>query len=460
MSWIPIVSQVKSLVQAISGDLEGARLTQQEFADTCPVVSQVTSAVHWAKGDPKKARDTQKKFGKAMSSVADSIPVVGHAKGVIHYAVGDKEGGGNAMKAASRTTATVIGGGAGFLIGGPAGAYFGGVGGGQAHDAIATAVQSTIDGKLTCEGSWKSAQDVIHGDERGQRSGAAFDLAMTLTFDAFSGRAAGEAVRASKLPVRKDGKLDMRYKVNREAAGCPKGFKVNGEPDMRFSDASRNGTLKAKPVAVPSRAKLVGERVAKTQVQEQAKNLATLLRVAPQFLEEVIARTGEGCDIGVMTKTQVTAARACAMSYDDRKIRRNLDGYDYVLRSSTDEIGVWRHREKKLLLVAFRGSHTIRDFVVEDVAIVILQEDSCVRFASAEFMIGLLRDHPNHEVLFTGHSLGGRIAIRTAMRHPKRVAGIITFNEGCASRRVKLEEKLWSKLEVCRVPGDGVSANW
>ena len=57
MDWIPIVSQVTSLAQAIRGDEEGALQTQMAFLNT-------------------------------ISGVADSIPVVGHVKGAIHYVCG------------------------------------------------------------------------------------------------------------------------------------------------------------------------------------------------------------------------------------------------------------------------------------------------------------------------------------------------------------------------------------
>ena len=58
------------------------------------------------------------------------VPIVGHIKGGIHYACGDKDGGDNAMKAASRTIG-VVGGGAVGILGGPAGMIAGGVAGGN-----------------------------------------------------------------------------------------------------------------------------------------------------------------------------------------------------------------------------------------------------------------------------------------------------------------------------------------
>ncbi|KAG5456688.1 MAG: hypothetical protein BJ554DRAFT_3498 [Olpidium bornovanus] len=61
---IPVVSQVKSLVQSISGDAEGALRTQEDFVQFCPVISQVTSAVHAAHGNHERAAQVQAAFGK------------------------------------------------------------------------------------------------------------------------------------------------------------------------------------------------------------------------------------------------------------------------------------------------------------------------------------------------------------------------------------------------------------
>ena len=43
---VPVVSQVKSLVQVIQGDEEAARKTQEEFIRTAPVAAQINSLVH------------------------------------------------------------------------------------------------------------------------------------------------------------------------------------------------------------------------------------------------------------------------------------------------------------------------------------------------------------------------------------------------------------------------------
>lgn len=49
---IPVISQVKSAVQAIAGDTAGAKKTQENFLNGCPVVSQVKSLVQVIGHDP------------------------------------------------------------------------------------------------------------------------------------------------------------------------------------------------------------------------------------------------------------------------------------------------------------------------------------------------------------------------------------------------------------------------
>ena len=144
MDAIPILSQLKSLVQVIGGDEEGARKTQQNFSRQMPVVSQMRSLVEVSMGDAEAALETQRQFGQGMNDLADAIPGVGHVKGGIHYAVGDTEGGDRAMKSSSHTLGVMGGGVAGFVVGGPVGAIAGGVAGGAAMDTVTTVVDSNV----------------------------------------------------------------------------------------------------------------------------------------------------------------------------------------------------------------------------------------------------------------------------------------------------------------------------
>lgn len=103
MNSIPIVTQLKSAVLALSGDMEGARSTQIEFAQTCLFISQITSLVYSIKGNNQEARNVQKRFLRNAGNMVNGIPVVGHMKGAVHYSLGDKNGGHQAMKDASRS---------------------------------------------------------------------------------------------------------------------------------------------------------------------------------------------------------------------------------------------------------------------------------------------------------------------------------------------------------------------
>lgn len=40
---IPVVSQIKSFVQWLFGDTDGAKKTQEDFVQECPIISQVTN---------------------------------------------------------------------------------------------------------------------------------------------------------------------------------------------------------------------------------------------------------------------------------------------------------------------------------------------------------------------------------------------------------------------------------
>ena len=125
-----------------------------------------------------------------LSGVADGLPLVGHIKGGIHYAVGDKEGGEQAMKAASRTTGVIGGGVGGFFVGGPVGAVAGGVSGGVAMDGITTGIESAIEGEYKPNGILKGIDDSINA-KGGKKAGHIFDTVLIPAGDALVGYGVG-----------------------------------------------------------------------------------------------------------------------------------------------------------------------------------------------------------------------------------------------------------------------------
>ncbi len=85
---IPVVSQVKSAVQAIAGDTEGAKQTQEDFSKQTPVVSQVRSAVEAISGNTEAAKKTQEEF---YNETVKKTPVVSQAVSAGYAIAGDPE---------------------------------------------------------------------------------------------------------------------------------------------------------------------------------------------------------------------------------------------------------------------------------------------------------------------------------------------------------------------------------
>ncbi|CDW74392.1 UNKNOWN [Stylonychia lemnae] len=139
---IPVISQLKSLVEVCCGNTVGARRTQINFSNQCIVVSQVKSLVQSLGGDNVGARQTQEIYlnnaVQTINGIANGTPGVGHLKGSLHYIRGEKEAGDQAMKSASRTIGVIGGGVSGMIIGGPIGAVAGGIAGGAVMDGITT----------------------------------------------------------------------------------------------------------------------------------------------------------------------------------------------------------------------------------------------------------------------------------------------------------------------------------
>ncbi|CAG7678979.1 unnamed protein product [Allacma fusca] len=196
---VPVVSQMKSLVQYIGGDSAAALSTQQNFAynNTFPVISQIASAGYAIGGDLGRAKNLQEKFAKDMESVIDSIPVAGHIKGSVHFAMGDNEKGENAMKSASRSTGVVLGGVGGFAAGGPVGAVAGGIAGGAAVDGIITGSEILAHGPTARPYGYIAAGHDIAQAIQGKKNittEQGFDMAMVPISDGLGGYSAGRFI--------------------------------------------------------------------------------------------------------------------------------------------------------------------------------------------------------------------------------------------------------------------------
>ncbi|KAJ3126561.1 hypothetical protein HK098_007390 [Nowakowskiella sp. JEL0407] len=100
----PIISQVKSLVHAIQGDMESARKTQDDFSKQCIGVSQCRSIVESAMGNNEAALQTQKEF--IAENGVESIPVLSQIVSVAKVIGGDTEG---ALKTQDTFSKTCVG---------------------------------------------------------------------------------------------------------------------------------------------------------------------------------------------------------------------------------------------------------------------------------------------------------------------------------------------------------------
>lgn len=102
---------------------------------------QVKSAVQIVSGDREGARETQRRFlHEFVEPVADNTPGVGHLRGGLHLLAGDRERGAVILRRATSATAGVVGG----LLGGLTGA----VAGVAASDVAFTGVNSVRSGKF------------------------------------------------------------------------------------------------------------------------------------------------------------------------------------------------------------------------------------------------------------------------------------------------------------------------
>ncbi|KAG4068124.1 hypothetical protein HA402_001549 [Bradysia odoriphaga] len=179
--WIPGIAQLKSTVQLLTGDTEGAARTQQNFIRECPVVSQVTSVVQLASGDKKGAKETQKRCLGTINNVANGLPVVGHVKGVIHHAVGDHEGGNQALNAATRTTVVLGAGAAAAVATGGLAAIPAGIAAGSTYDTVDSVISDKPKGIVSA----------ICNVKDNPNGGNFFDAGIAIVGDGMTGYAGG-----------------------------------------------------------------------------------------------------------------------------------------------------------------------------------------------------------------------------------------------------------------------------
>ncbi|KAJ5116800.1 hypothetical protein N7456_001148 [Penicillium angulare] len=178
MTTFPFISQLKSAFQAVTGDLDGAKKTQESFLEA------------W--------RDHPL---ETVGDIADGIPVVGHIKGVVHFAMGDTEAGIRAEEGATRTLAVVAAGALVAASGGTAAPILAGVVAGLAADGVLTGIESARHGgKFDPQGMISVGSNVVKDIQRGENpSGDIFDGIAIVAGDGLVGSSAVKAPTASAL---------------------------------------------------------------------------------------------------------------------------------------------------------------------------------------------------------------------------------------------------------------------
>ena len=95
---VPIISQIKSLVQVINGDLEGAKETQKKFLRTNPFSSPWVQVHYRAKGNEDEALKVAEEFANSTLESADGMSFVDHVVGLGFLINGDHERGETVLK--------------------------------------------------------------------------------------------------------------------------------------------------------------------------------------------------------------------------------------------------------------------------------------------------------------------------------------------------------------------------
>lgn len=217
---VPGVAQLKSMVQLLVGDADGALKTQTNFLNNGLITSQARTVYFFVTGDPSKAGDIQLTFLGNLECVVDGVPGVGHVKGIYHLLNDETERGLRSIKSSTSSVGTVVG----AIGGGPLGA----VGGHVVADLLISGVDKLVRGNNSePHGIVEYVENFSHVD-----SGGHFDVIAGLAVDAAGAKAAkGKKIRYQRLrdnanPV--DGELSA---AEAAAAAAASGDSVRGSLD-------------------------------------------------------------------------------------------------------------------------------------------------------------------------------------------------------------------------------------
>jgi len=202
---VPLISQLKSGIQLVTGDKEGATETLKHYLNEGIGPAQARSAYFLVTGNSEKALEIQKTFLNNMEVLLDGAPVIGHIKGVIHLIKGDEKHGWEAIKSATSTTGSAIGG----VLGGPLGVILG-------HtftDAAISGVDAAINGNNSQP--FGLVEYVSHIGELS--AGDHFDMIAGLVMDGTTGKFAKNKKSGSKPKAPVGENLDLLHERLKES---------------------------------------------------------------------------------------------------------------------------------------------------------------------------------------------------------------------------------------------------
>ena len=137
--WIPVVSQLRSVLEFIGQDSIGATSTHHQFLKRCPVVSQAAAGIG-LKGANSTIAMANSETLRVFSDLMDAVPIIGHLKSTVHLIKNDSEAALVSFLSSTRSATVIAGGYLGKQLGGIPGAMGAGICTGLGFDLFGTTV--------------------------------------------------------------------------------------------------------------------------------------------------------------------------------------------------------------------------------------------------------------------------------------------------------------------------------
>lgn len=151
----------------------------------------------------------------------------------------------------------------------------------------------------------------------------------------------------------------------------------------------------------------------------------------------------------------ITLARLCVLAYREKdEVKNVIDlnadstcSHGWIESKKTDTQGFWVTTKSKKLIIVFRGTSGTKDVITDIKRIPVeIEIDGEIRGKAHEGFLDsvksvwaqvceVIKDHADHQIWFTGHSLGGALATLSAylvwntMGKKEIIGGLCTFGQ-------------------------------